>query len=425
MSKKNKNTGAVFVRGFLKTVLVLVLMIAVGFGSYYGVYWYCEKNNGGRIKERVDKLRKEQKGAETIYTAVIMDDTMSSGLEGIMLKIFNTGTKNTDYLMIPVNSKLNTAGNAYQEIKTENQAVPDTITIGEISSYISNESKCFEMTVKALEEICGVEDIAFYEAYNQKVLVSIANLISNQNITVPMTLTTKDTSGFEVAIQQGRQSLNGEQVYGLLQFAGYANGKVDQAKMAATYWYTYYQSVAALSKEDKEKFYQQYYRLVTSNDTEKIISNYVSDFMETTAPQYHFHLAEGTDDVDGWHLSTSQIRTLVSQIAAEEQAYITAQDMSEFEIQVQSSKGLVIDVYNSTIVTGLAGKWRDTLVNAGYQINQVGTDRTGTKDHAMIYVREAGRGLDLKAYFPQAEFITDPTLEGADIRIVLGTAESQ
>ena len=35
-----KNTNDVFVRGFLQVIMVAICMVAVGFLSYHGVFWY-------------------------------------------------------------------------------------------------------------------------------------------------------------------------------------------------------------------------------------------------------------------------------------------------------------------------------------------------------------------------------------------------
>ena len=34
-------------------------------------------------------------------------------------------------------------------------------------------------------------------------------------------------------------------------------------------------------------------------------------------------------------------------------------------------------------------------------------------------------GLDLRAYFPDAQYITDPSLSGIDIKIVLGMEQAR
>ena len=424
MSKRN--TGAVFLRAFAKTVLIIGLMFAVGFASYEAVFWYCKNNNGGKIKEKVDALREEHEGDQVIYTAIMMDDTMSSGMEGIMLKVFHTGLKNTDYIMIPTNTSLIESSKVYKKIQKYVDNLPETITIGEIGAYIKDETRRYNLTVQALEEICGVESIPYYEAYNQKVFVSIANLVDPQTMNVPMAITTKDTSGYEVQLEAGSQSINGEQAYGLLRFSGYPNGVVDQAKMAAQYWSNYYRVLAEQDTTKKKEYYDQYYRFVTCNQTEEIVNRYVEGFMDTASNQYYFHLAPGTAEGSQWKIQEEEMSALVSGIVSEENEYDTLQDMSDFQVNtvVTSSKDLSIQIYNSTNVEGLAGNWANKLREDGYQITNIRTDESGVKDHAIIYVKEDGMGLDLKTYFPEAEFITDGSLDEADIRVILGTAES-
>ena len=423
MSKQNTKT--VFIRVFVKTMLIIILMFAVGFASYQGVFWYCKNNNGGKIKEKLEALHnKQEEGANILYTAVLFDDTRSSGAEGIMVKAFNSNTKNMDCIMIPTNTQLISSSAVYDQIKEEVDNLPETITIGDINTYIQDETKSYELTVQALEEILGIEDIPYYEAYNQKVLTSVVNLLDPQNMDVPIPISTKDTGGYELTLEAGEQELDGEKAAGLLEFKGYPNGDVDQAKVAAQYWSIYYQSVASLDETKKKDYYEQYYQLVTCNHSEEIMNQYGSKFLEIAPNQYCFHLLPGSE-VDGqWSGNEEEIQSLFDSILAIEDPYETAQDMSQFDVSVVSSKDLDIEIYNSTTVEGLAGSWTNKLREEGYRVVHADTDRSGVKDHAIVYVKEAGRGLDLKSYFPKAEFITDEQLDGVDIRIVLGIAES-
>lgn len=413
MSKKNK--GAVFFRAFLRAVIVIVMMIAVGFASYHAVFWYCKqsyaKANG----------KTEQDKNSVVYTAVMFDDTMSSGMEGIMVRAFHPKTKNTDFIMVPSNTEIPASSDIYGVLKEKSEVLPEPMTIGAISSYVSSETERYELTTQALEEILGIKEIPYYEAYNQKVLVSIVNLLEPQIMEIPMTITTKDTSGLELTMEQGAQSLDGEKVCALLSFKGYPDGNIDQTKMMAQFFSRYYKVATTRSEDEKKKFYQQYYQLVTCNEPETMLKQYESSFLKATEKQFYFTLVPGNYNGTSYQLITDQVQTLINQIETKEGSYDSEQDLTEFYVPpVSSSKDLVTKIYNGTRVEGLATEWVQKLRADGYNIIGAANDTSGEKQNAVIYVKTEGTGLDLKAYFPGAEFIIDPTLDGIDIKVVLG-----
>ena len=415
MSKKNK--GAVFFRAFLRAVIVIVMMIAVGFASYHAVFWYCKqsyaKANG----------KTEQDKNSVVYTAVMFDDTMSSGMEGIMVRAFHPKTKNTDFIMVPSNTEIPASSDIYGVLKEKSEVLPEPMTIGAISSYVSSETERYELTTQALEEILGIKDIPYYEAYNQKVLVSIVNLLEPQIMEIPMTITTKDTSGLELTMEQGTQSLDGEKVCALLSFKGYPDGSIDQTKMMVQFFSRYYKVATTLSEDEKKKFYQEYYQLVTCNEPETMVNQYEASFLKATDKQFHFTLVPRTGT--GTQIEKNEMTTLIEQIETAQEPYETEQDLTEFYVApVSSSKNLVTKIYNGTRVEGLATEWVQKLRADGYNIIGAANDNSGEKQNAVIYVKTEGTGLDLKAYFPGAEFIIDPTLDGIDIKVVLGLAQA-
>ena len=415
MSKKTK--GAVFFRAFLRAVIVIVVMIAVGFASYHVVFWYCKHSH--------DKVngKTEQDKNSVVYTAVMFDDTMSSGMEGIMVRAFHPKTKNTDFIMVPSNTEIPASSDIYGVLKEKGEVLPEPMTIGVITSYVSSETERYELTTQALEEILGIKNISYYEAYDQKAFVSIVNLLEPQIMEIPMTITTKDTNGADLTLEQGAQSLDGEKACALLSFKGYSNGVIDQAKMMAQFFSQYYKTATALSEEEKKEFYEKYYQLVTCNQGEKLMSQYKAAFLKATDKQFHFTIVPRTET--GTQIAKDEMAVLIDQIETTQEPYETEQDLTEFYVApVSSSKNLVTKIYNGTRVEGLATEWVQKLRADGYNIIGAANDNNTEKQNAVIYVKTEGAGLDLKAYFPGAEIVTDPTLDGIDIKVVLGLAQA-
>ena len=77
-------------------------------------------------------------------------------------------------------------------------------------------------------------------------------------------------------------------------------------------------------------------------------------------------------------------------------------------------------VLNGTRVSGLAGKWKSKLTNAGFSSVAIGNSNLSREDQTKIYVAEEGMGNDLSEYFSDAEIIVG-TLNDGDYQITSGS----
>ena len=418
MSKKNTND--VFVRGFLQVIMVAICMVAVGFLSYHGVFWYFSHE---REKANAEA---EKSDSNVVYTAVMFNHSTNDKMEGIMVKVLNKDTNNMDFVIVPTNTEISAGSSIYSTLKQESSLLPEPMTIGEITTVVSDETKSDELVVQALEELLGIENIDSYETYGEEKLVSIVDLLPQQSLEVPITISTKNTNGVELTLEQGTQSLDGEKACALLAFTGYPQGAVDQAKIMAQFFSNYYKTALALEESKKQEFYEQYYSLVTTNSDEESIAQYKENFVNASPNQVQFHLVEGTQNGTVYQIDSEQAKTLISTIVETTTVTTTEQDMTDFYVApVASSKDLDIKVFNGTTVEGLATEWVHRLSDQGYSIVGAANGESQDEQNATIYVKKEGTGLDLKAYFPDATYITDTSLSGFDIKIVLGMAQAQ
>lgn len=418
MSKKN--TQSVFLRAFLQVVIVAVCMVIVAFISYHAVFWYFKNGH--------DKTAKSTEKVEDgiVSTAILFHNEQKESMDGIMLKMLQTDTNNVDMIVIPTNTELLAGSEVYSQLKEKSDLLPEPMTIGQIPTYISNAEESYELTVAALEELLGIDKIAYYETYNEEALKSLVNLLPEQTIEVPMVMTQTNEEEEQVTLEQGSQSLDGEKVNMLLTFTGYSQGAIDQAKMTAQFFNQYYKTALGLDETGKKEFYKQYYEIVSSNLGEKVITEYEHNFIATTPVQFRVHLLEGTQDGQLYEVQSEQVESFIKEIEETKEAYTEEQDLSNLVVApVTSSKDLAIKVYNGTRVEGLATEWVHRLSADGYQIVGAANENDQEKQHAIIYVKTEGMGLDLRAYFPDAQYITDPSLSGIDIKIVLGMEQAR
>lgn len=90
-----------------------------------------------------------------------------------------------------------------------------------------------------------------------------------------------------------------------------------------------------------------------------------------------------------------------------------------------------IVVLNATDVPGVAGKWKDKLVEAGYTNVQAGDYTKGILDISKIVVVTEGTGTALQEFLPEAKMETlpanevqcDVNTEGVEAFLIIGTPD--
>ncbi len=95
------------------------------------------------------------------------------------------------------------------------------------------------------------------------------------------------------------------------------------------------------------------------------------------------------------------------------------------------SKDASIVVLNATDVPGVAGKWKDKLVEAGYTNVQAGDYTKGILDISKIVVVTEGTGTALQEFLPEAKMETLPAnevqcsvnTEGVEAFLIIGTPD--
>ena len=99
---KKKSVAKIFALSLLKSVLGIIIILAVGFASYKISYTILSNNSekvgtsSNEIKDILDEAQTDEISKNLIY---VSNDKKISHL---MLEICNTKTNNMDYITIPV-----------------------------------------------------------------------------------------------------------------------------------------------------------------------------------------------------------------------------------------------------------------------------------------------------------------------------------
>lgn len=422
---KKKSAGRLFLAIFFKSILMIAILLAVGFGSYKGVLFYYSYKEQNQTGKKTNTIEEGEKLDQEI-TALYGDDSSTNSIDYMMLRIFNGNTANEDYIVIPSNTKVTIPDSLYQELSAKVQEIPQEILLKDIGTYFNDSKERYEMTTKVLAGLTG-QTIDHYIAVNQSSFVSVINLLPPQSVNVPIDMTFKDDSGINVELKKGEQSLNGQQVLGLVtNLEGYSDGEMGRVSACITYFKKYEEAKHSLESEDElAQYLEKYYELVISDNTYKNAQKYLDNYYMTKADQVYFHVLKGLSQEDTYEVSDVEIQTQIKTILSNS-AYTKAQEDETLSptAQVTSSKALNIAVYNSTKVNGLAGKWKEKLTTEGFKVSSVNTERSGVLENTKIVVRTEGTGQDLLPYFQGASIETGELPQGTDIKIVLGSADA-
>lgn len=414
-----------FLRKFFNGVLLLVAMIAVGFSSYKGVFWYCEFMNAKGKSITFSKKK------DKIYNTILVEDKENNRVEGAIVQMMNQKLNTVDCVVIPANTKIPISGDVYQELKENGKVLMDVTTLQSISSADLEKSEEYRLIVKAIGEILNIDSLEAYEVHDQAILSKWMQLIEKQGeqvkFDVPMMIMSEKSNGEKDIIHQGEQILDGNKVNSVVFFNQYQDGALDQAKIIAQLYGQCYQKVGTWKEEEKNSLYQELYKDMVSNQERKAIDEQIKGLTSATDVSFHFHMLNGYDSRDSFEGNDDKNKELIKNIAENQEAYTSKQDLSIFEVEpIALSTDLSIKIYNGTKIPGLATEWKKKLEDNGYhKIIGLGNDNAIPKEETIIYVKADGVGYDLYGYFPKAKFVVDPSLDGMDIKIVIGRLDGE
>jgi len=99
---KKNNVAKVFFISLMKSILFIIILLCVGFGSYKISYTILSDNGGnvgtskGDIEDIIEDAQTDEISKNLIYV------TDEDRITNMMLEICNTKTNNMDYITVPV-----------------------------------------------------------------------------------------------------------------------------------------------------------------------------------------------------------------------------------------------------------------------------------------------------------------------------------
>ena len=116
MSKKKATPFHVFIQVFFRTMGILLLMLLVGFVSYYITLSYYRANEipvDDNVKEKVLDIVSDAKVTEVAKNLICITDKQGKEIKHMFLEVFNTNTSNLDYITLPIDNDITLSNDLY------------------------------------------------------------------------------------------------------------------------------------------------------------------------------------------------------------------------------------------------------------------------------------------------------------------------
>ena len=431
-----KNAVLFFFKSLLKSILVIVSILAVGVISYKVSYQYLSKQlEAGKldVQEKelesiLDQAKTDEISKNLIY--VVNDKQM---ITHMMLEICNTKTNNMDYITIPVTTDYTIPSVMYRKLCQVNEEIPQVIRISKLLQYFEDESKAYGYGELIFEKMLGT-DISYYTVLKQE---TYDNHYTQQKVKVAYKTKSSEnnTPGPDGMVPVTNTTL--------------------KTKMNITVLSDTYKRQISDLGHDQDKiaeFIKDQYEGVASNLTVYNKLGYVEAYEKMDCNLYHFWGVPGKYSRKLFEVDTKATKKAIKYLVENGETYVQEQDLTAANMirksQVVSktspspspvstksskstksakktnSKDLKIYVSNGSQIAGLAASTQKKLKNAGYNVPEVGNYTGKTLTTTKIIVSKKGQGEDLKEYFNNAQVTVGSVSKGYDIEIILGTRDA-
>lgn len=380
--KRNKHFHA-FVRGFVRTGCMMLLMFIVGFTTYkltIGIYKLTHKD--GKQTSNGSNTIANDGTADNICKNLIYITDEEENIQGFVLEILNTYTNNLDYVTIPTDTQFPLSTDLYQRLYAKNKQIPQIISLKDLNTYFDKSIR-FVYGKLIVNELLGTE-LSCYTIINSETADSI---FSEETRTI------------------------------LLETGELVEGSVYVLKDSI------FESIAGAEDYSMKEYLARFYEVAKSNLPLESKQKYASTYRNVNRDYIYYHIIPGVQEIDYYDVDTELTKEFITQLANND-AYTITQD-AEQNAEPISSVGLRISLLNGSQITGLASKYSNIIQNAGFGVAEIGNYTDEILQETKIIVAEEGMGRDLLPLFQNAIVEVGSVPIGFDIQIILGVSENR
>lgn len=371
----------------VRVIAAILIIILAGFVSYHGSKAIFT-NKFRRDKVKAEKKEEEEikKSVKSNYVTVVRVGKLTS------LRIFNTKTDKLTFVLMRPDSDLFT----YDEDGD----------VQDIEKVVNNIQNAYGITVDS------------YEDFGQSEFSELINDGEAFECDLPKAVSFKDNNKMTVNIKTGKQTLNGNQAWGVISGEGDYESQEDLMANAKAFVEGYMEEIFDEVSEDSITTYAStLFSLCDSDIKVNDIEHYMAYYAKLTPDDISVTEFTGKEVDGAFEVDIKKAKALISDLTDETEQKTTTEATTESKISSEDKKILI---RNAASINGIAAKWQTKLSDDGYDISDI-KDYDKTYDKTIISVSEEGMGEDLKdKYFKDAKIEVGDVEEGVDICIYLG-----
>ncbi len=369
---KSRSVAKIIIKNFCKTIGIILLLLGIGVASYYLTSIFLDKTERVERSTQYEHVIDVNPGSMESSNLIYSYDEDSGKIKAMVLELFDAGTKNMTYITIPANTQITISSTTYEEFIEVCPGLPQVVTMADINSYFTGDV-AYEYGILILQEEFDT-DIGYFTAMT--------------------------TDVFDQCFEREEGNIK---IY----------RPTDDILTEAS---------ACETEDDMKDFIESKWDTLISDITLRQKQLYADELKDVDPDLIYTHRVYGNKTGDVFKLAEDKNEELVETIW-EKKAYKKAQKKNSSS-DTSATTDSTIWIYNGSQITGLAAAYKEKLEEDGYTVSGVSNATGDIRTTTVIYIKKKGLAKGLKGYFnnPTIE-VTDSLSSGADIEIVLGTAD--
>lgn len=374
---QGKGMAKIVFRTFLKTMGIIVLLLAVGVASYFLTmlfYKTTEREERSTQYEHVIDVSVGSESSNLIYS--VEEDTRQ--VKAVVLELFDKETGNIDYVTIPNKTQISLSNQKYQEYMEVSSQIPQIVTLRDINEYFTGDV-AYEYGILLLQEELNV-DIGYFTAM--------------------------DSEEF--------------------------NKRFEKKEGAFIPREEYLDTVSQYKDESAMKdFIEKEWDVLISDITLSQKQQYASGLIKVQRAYIYAHRAYAEEIKGKATLDGAKTKKMIDKIweSGERNEKQKSVDGTAAPTDLDKLKSRSIWITNGSRINGLAAAFKEKFEKEGLYVMGVGDFSGEIQKKTVIYTRKKRWGRYLKPFFkdPVIKEVQDPKdlTNAADIEIVLGTDDKQ
>lgn len=410
-----KNAVKFFFKSLLKSILVIMSILAVGFISYKVSYEYLSRQlEEGKLDVQEKELESilDQAKTDEISKNLIYVINDKQKITHMMLEICNTNTNNMDYITIPVNTDYTIPAKMYQKLCVVDEEIPQIVRLSMLRKYFADmkDSEAYGYAELIMEKLLKT-DISYFTVitediyelhYQKQKMTTQYTKVQDSSVQTASPDGSSKPQNYSASVTMKVTVLSDSFTNQLNDLAG------DESKIMAYI---------------KDQYGQDG---VQSNLTVYNKIGYIEAYMKMDSSLYHYWGLPGEYNGKLFRADTLSASKFIKKLESVTETYTEPQS-EEKAVPVKkqvSSVGKKIIILNGSKIAGLAALKQKELVDAGFTVPKVGDYTQEVLTRTRIIVSKKKMGADLTAYFKNPELVVGETQNGYDIEIILGTVDA-